>query len=67
MASGTPNEVVLTVSLPEHLAMPLAQFLKRLTFGGARECAVDDDEAYRMLDALDQVRRALADKGYSPR
>jgi hypothetical protein len=32
-----------------------------------RQNAVDEDEAYRIREALDKVRKALADVGYSPR
>lgn len=53
--------------LNEREAMALAQFLKRLRFNQAREIAVDQDEAYTMIDATNKLARALADAGYDPR
>jgi hypothetical protein len=32
-----------------------------------RTHSVDDDEAYRMRDAIDNLRGALASAGYTPR
>lgn len=53
--------------LNEREALALAQFLKRLRFDQAREIAVDQDEAYTMIDATNKLARALADAGYDPR
>lgn len=48
-------------------AWDLAQFLKRVGFQEFRVNAADDDEAYRMRDAANLVRKALAGKGFAPR
>lgn len=59
--------VTVELELPDELAMALAQFVKRVTWSDFRNCAVDDEEAYQIRAAVDQVARALADKGYAPR
>lgn len=59
--------VELKVDLTEDQALALAQFVKRVTWSDFRQCAVDDDEAYLIGDAVNQVARSLADKGYAPR
>lgn len=51
----------------EQEALDLAQLAKRISFSDVRENAVDDDEAYRMLYALEKVRKAIADLGINPR
>jgi hypothetical protein len=48
-------------------AQALAQLIKRIPWSSLRESAVDDDEAYAMQDALEQVRGALDEQGFSPR
>ncbi|QUN32353.1 hypothetical protein KB879_32125 (plasmid) [Cupriavidus sp. KK10] len=45
----------------------LAQFVKRLTWTDMRACAVDDEEAYAIRDAVDRLGKALAEQGYAPR
>lgn len=57
--------VTVTVELTDSQA--LAQFVKRVGWQEFRACAVDDDEAYAIRSAVDQVQRALAEQGYSPR
>ena len=59
--------VDVNVQLTDDQAMALAQFVKRVTWSDFRQCASDDDEAYLIGDAVHQVARALADKGYAPR
>ena len=47
-----------------------AQFLERVSFSEYRANATSDDEAYEMRDTGEQdqqIRPALADKGYAPR
>lgn len=58
---------IISVELSNQEAWDLAQFLKRATFSDFRACAVDDDEAYRMIQAADRLRVALAESGHSPR
>jgi hypothetical protein len=48
-------------------AWDLAQFLKRVGFREFRVNAADEDEAYRMRDAAEHVRKALAAQGFAPR
>lgn len=53
------------VLLPSE-AMALAQLVKRVSFADIRANAVDDDEAYLMLDGLHEVAAVLANAGFSP-
>lgn len=57
----------ITVELSEPQAAALAQFVKRMRHDIARGIASDDAEAFDMLDALDVIRAALAEKGHAPR
>ncbi|KQV53624.1 MULTISPECIES: hypothetical protein [unclassified Duganella] len=59
--------VIIEVELPDDQALALAQFLKRVGYNDYRELAVDQQQAYEMVDAGEKVRAALADKGYAPR
>jgi cytochrome c len=57
----------IPLELTEQEALDLAQFVKRVGWQEMRQNAVDEDEAYRIRDALDKVRKALVEVGYSPR
>lgn len=57
----------ISVELPDGLAWALAQFLKRVGYNDYLSLAVDEQEAYDMVDAGEKVRAALADKGVAPR
>ena len=59
--------ITVSVELTDDLALALAQFVKRATFSEFRACAVDDDEAYQISDAVAKLQRALAEAGYAPR
>lgn len=59
--------ITIEVQLPDDLALALAEFLKRVGYSDYRELAVDQQQAYEMVDAGEMVRAALADKGYAPR
>ncbi|MDB6375268.1 DUF7706 family protein [Photorhabdus bodei] len=48
-------------------ALALAQLVKRLNWAGIRACAVNDEEAYQIKDAIGKLQSALAYSGYSPR
>ena len=61
------KEITITATLTASEAWQLAQLIKRITFRGVRECACNDDETYTMLNALNRIRSALDDQGYSPR
>ncbi|EMQ8269618.1 hypothetical protein WI133_004813 [Escherichia coli] len=56
-----------TLSLELDDKEALAQFVKRLTWSDLRGCAVDDDEAYVIKDAVNKLQRAMAEEGFSPR
>lgn len=62
-----PQPVRLAVELTDDQALALAQFVKRAGLSDYRPLARDDDEAYLMRDAGDQVGRALAAAGFAPR
>jgi hypothetical protein len=59
--------IEITVTLTDEQAFELAQFLKRVCLSDYRARAASDEEAQAMLDAGEQVRRALAEQGYAPR
>jgi hypothetical protein len=48
-------------------AMALAQFLKRVTFSTCERHSTSPDEAQRMMDALNSVRRIVNEAGFDPR
>jgi hypothetical protein len=53
----------ITVVLTETEAWEFAQFLKRACFSDYRNHATSEAEAYHMIDAGEQIRRALAEQG----
>lgn len=59
--------VAVELLLSDAHALALAQFVKRVGWSEFRACAVDDDEAYEIRAAVDQLAKALAEKGYAPR
>ena len=63
----TAQPVIASVVLSDDQALALAQFVKRVTWSEMRACAVDDDEAYTIRDAIHQLDKALAEVGYAPR
>jgi hypothetical protein len=67
MSNQEPKKLILQVELTEVEAEALAQFVKRLSWSAMRECAVDDDEAYLIRAATDQVRVGLGLAGFAPR
>uniref|UniRef100_UPI0036D8DBCA DUF7706 family protein n=1 Tax=Photorhabdus sp. RM322S TaxID=3342825 RepID=UPI0036D8DBCA len=48
-------------------ALALAQLVKRLNWVEIRACAVNDEEAYQIKDAIAKLQSALAYRGYAPR
>lgn len=60
-------ETTVTIYLPTDEAYALAELCKRLDFQTARELSVDKEEAYRMIEATNKVRDALAKVGVSVR
>jgi hypothetical protein len=68
------KHITLTVELTDVEAWELAQFIKRVRFDQCRELTESwqsrserEEQAYRMLYALDQVAGALKLVGYAPR
>ena len=61
------NTIDLYVGLSMEQALALAQFLKRVGIDDYRALAVDQDEAWLMLDAGERVRDALREVGIAPR
>ena len=59
--------IAIHLELTDDEAAALAQFLKRVGIDDYRTLAVDQDEAWHMLDAGERVRAALAEAGYAPR
>ncbi|HZC23748.1 MAG TPA: hypothetical protein VE866_10460 [Candidatus Binatia bacterium] len=45
----------------------LAELCKRIQWAHMRECAVDDNEAYRIRDGVEALEKALKERGYAPR
>jgi len=65
-----PPPIRVSVDLTEEQAWQLAQFLKRVSFNTCKDHTdngCDEDEARRMSEAFGRLRRALSDKGVSPR
>lgn len=61
------NRVVVTLDLPPLQAQALAQLVKRIGWTELRQNAQDDEEAYDMRNAVQQLQNALALAGYAPR
>jgi hypothetical protein len=59
--------IKIEVELSPEQAEALSQFVKRVSHSVCRELASNDAEAFDMLDALDAIRAALAEKGHAPR
>ena len=56
-----------TIELTQDQAWALAQYLKRIGYTSYRAHASSDAEAWRMQDAGDALRIALANAGVNPR
>ena len=56
-----------SISLNESESWLIALFLKRVTFDGVRECAIDNDETYSMIQVIENAMRQLAAQGIAPR
>lgn len=61
------HAVTIKVELEPYAAYALAELCKRMGFQDARSNAVNQDEAYHMLHALDLVRTALEKSGVAVR
>lgn len=45
----------------------LAQMCKRIALSDCRQLSANDGEAYQMQAGLNELQKALAEAGYSPR
>jgi hypothetical protein len=61
------DAVKIEATLTDAQAWEFAQFLKRVCFSDYRAHATSEAEAYRMVEAGERIRAALADAGYAPR
>ena len=59
--------IKIEVELSEPQAEALSQFVKRVRHDICRELASNDEEAFAMLESMDAIRAALAEKGHAPR
>ena len=57
----------IELNIDDSQAMALAQFVKRAGWTEFRQCAVNDDEAYLISDAIAKLQTALAEQGFAPR
>lgn len=66
--TAKPNApVVITAVLTPEQALAFAQFAKRSGWDEFKANAIDDDEAYLMIDAANVLRESLARAGFAPR
>jgi hypothetical protein len=61
------NQIEISVAMTDEEAWAYAQFLKRVGLNDYKTNAENEAEAYLMLQVGEKVRKALAEKGYSPR
>ena len=59
--------MIIQVELPADEAWALAECFKRICYMDYRALAVNEQEAWDMLEAGEKVRKALAEKGIVPR
>jgi hypothetical protein len=57
----------LQLDIADEEVWAFAQCLKRAALSHYRQLAIDDDEAYCMQTAAEQIRAALAAAGFAPR
>jgi hypothetical protein len=61
------STVAITLELSDAQAWSLAQFVKRVGWSEFRANAQDNDEAYEIRDAVDQLQKCLNEAGFAPR
>lgn len=59
--------MIIDIDLTDTEAMAFAQFLKRASFSDYSSNAVNDEEAYHMIDAASKIQDALSLIGFNPR
>lgn len=71
MITITKNKIAgvieLHIELTPQEALDYAQFLKRVGYNNYRENAVNEAEAYRMIEVGEKIREKLAQAGIAPR
>jgi len=48
-------------------AWTFAEFLKRITYNGVAECAIDKEQTEYMISIIENVRGQMANQGIAPR
>ena len=66
-AGTNPTTTHVEFELNDAQAFALAQLVKRICWSDVHSNAVDDNETYLMIEALEVLRRGLADAGWHPR
>lgn len=61
------NNVIITSEMTDPEALALAQLCKRISWSDCRSNAVNDDEAYIMMDAIAKLQKSLASAAYASR
>lgn len=61
------KRVIVTLNLPPLQAHALAQLVKRIGWTELHQNAQDDEEAYDMRNAVQELQNALEEAGYAPR
>ncbi|KFK96508.1 MULTISPECIES: hypothetical protein [unclassified Serratia (in: enterobacteria)] len=59
--------IINGLELTTEQAWALAQFFKRVSWNEMRVNARNDNEYYSMCDAINQLRKTLAEQGYAAR
>lgn len=61
------KHIIVTLNLSPLQAQALAQLVKRIGWTELRQNAQDDEEAYDMRNAVQELQNALGEAGYNPR
>jgi hypothetical protein len=67
MAKSGLVSITINIELTPTEALALAQFAKRSIWDTFSTLAVDEAETREMIAAIEKVRTALAEEGFSPR
>ena len=67
MSSKWPRDTRRPSLAKRNKASSYSLLVKPIGWSDARSLAVNDDEAYAMMDGIAALQRALAEAGYAPR
>ncbi|MJS61861.1 hypothetical protein DOC35_19455 [Salmonella enterica subsp. enterica] len=67
MTTEDPRNVEVTLTLTRPQALALAQFVKRTGHSHCEELATNENQAYLMMEGVNEIMRALAEEGFNPR